>query len=95
MALEKSVIYYGHELAWSEYGPGPDDMSPVDRSLYKAVTYRVVSMANMFVLSYIATDSIEISAVFVTASALYSTSIYFLHEMLWNQYGPRPQSSRS
>ena len=95
VALEKSVIYYGHELAWSEYGPGPDDMSPVDRSLYKAVTYRVVSMANMFVLSYIATDSIEISAVFVTASALYSTSIYFLHEMLWNQYGPRPQSSRS
>lgn len=94
VAAEKSLIYYGHEMAWVHYGPPPDDVSPVDRSLAKAITYRALSMANVFTLSYIATDSIEISLAFVTASALYSTGLYFLHEMMWARYGPVPQSTR-
>ena len=94
VGAEKSLLYYGHELAWNEYGPPPDQMSPVDRSLAKAITYRALSMVNVFTLSYLATDSVEISAAFVAASALYSTSIYFLHEVMWNQYGPVPQSVR-
>lgn len=95
VALEKSALYFGHEMAWTTYGPGPEDLSPVDRSLFKAATYRVLSMVNVFTLSYLATESIEISAAFVTASALYSTSIYFLHEMLWTRYGPVAQTSGS
>jgi len=92
VALEKSAVYYGHELAWNQFGPPPEELSPTDRSFIKAITYRLVSMTNMFILSYIATDSIELSAAFVTASALYGTGIYFLHEMAWSHYGPVPQS---
>lgn len=88
VALEKSLLYYFHEMAWTTWNPLPDDWSPVDRSLVKAATYRAISMTNVFGLSYLATESVEISAAFLGISAIYSTGVYFLHEMLWQHYGP-------
>lgn len=88
VAGAKTVAYYLHELAWTYYGPAPDDMEPVDRSLAKSVTYRITSMSTVFALSLLFVDSIEMSAAVVTVDAVYGMGVYFLHEMLWNHYGP-------
>lgn len=86
VAGAKSLNYYVHELLWSYYAPPTDQVTPVDRSLSKSVTYRIMSMTTVFGLSMMFTDSITFSSAAVLVDAVYSIGVYFLHEMVWNQY---------
>ncbi|MEI6557881.1 MAG: DUF2061 domain-containing protein [Rhodospirillaceae bacterium] len=88
VAGAKSIVYYLHEMLWTYHGPTPDEMNAVDRSLAKSATYRLTSVSLVFALSHYFTDSIEMSVAVAAVDAIYGIGVYFLHEMLWHQYGP-------
>ena len=86
---EQSVIYYLHELSWSYLDPPIATERPMGRELEKSLVYRCIAIANVFLLSYLLTGSVATSTLFLVASSLYDSTVYFLHEMAWNKYGPK------
>jgi uncharacterized membrane protein len=56
------------------------------RHLLKTISYRVVSSTLGFVLFYVATSNIKISASFTLAEFLYKPIVYFLHERFFYKY---------
>ena len=58
------------------------DVSP-QRSLVKAITYRVVIMTLDFVTIYLFTGQTHVAVGFMIVSNLYTSVAFFLHERLW------------
>jgi len=54
------------------------------RSLVKAITYRVVIVLLDFGAVFFLTKRIEVAIGFVVASNIYTTVAYFFHERIWN-----------
>ena len=88
MSASKSAIYATHEYAWNRLAPLKAEDDKVTRTVYKSVTYRIASMSYVFGMSILYTGSLSTSATFVLLDALYGASVYFVHEFLWNRYGP-------
>ncbi|CAK0749803.1 exported hypothetical protein [Gammaproteobacteria bacterium] len=88
MSASKSAIYATHEYAWNRLAPLKAEDDKVARTVYKSVTYRIASMSYVFGMSILYTGSLSTSATFVLLDALYGASVYFVHEFLWNHYGP-------
>ena len=53
------------------------------RSLVKAITYRVVIMCLDFITIYLFTGETHVAIGFMVVSNLYTSVAYFLHERLW------------
>lgn len=56
-----------------------------ERSVAKAVTYRLVSIVVDSVIAFLITQSAEKTLIFVVVSNLISIIIYFIHERAWNR----------
>jgi sulfate adenylyltransferase subunit 1 (EFTu-like GTPase family) len=53
------------------------------RSVVKAITWRTTGSVDTFVLSYIFTQSVQISAAISTAEIVTKFVLYYIHERLW------------
>jgi uncharacterized membrane protein len=56
------------------------------RHLLKTISYRVVSSSIGFVLFFVTTGNLKISASFTLAEFLYKPLVYFLHERFFYKY---------
>jgi uncharacterized membrane protein len=85
-----AATYYAHELAWTVYGPTPEEYaaSPVEVGLLKTVSYRAIATARSFALGLAFTGDPAVSAVFALAGNLYDPVIYVANEYAWTAYGP-------
>lgn len=57
------------------------------RSLVKALTYRLVIIILDVCVIYLLTRKIEIAFWFMVVSNIYTTIAYYVHERLWNMIG--------
>jgi uncharacterized membrane protein len=55
------------------------------RSLVKAITFRVLVLCSDFAVIFLITHRWDTTLGLVIATNLASTSLYFLHERLWNK----------
>jgi|GEM_PF-6293541 len=89
--LSKSLVYAAHESAWNHFSPHNPQQTlseNVQYPLVKSMTYRIVSATNTFLMAMFFTGSAKLSSALMGIDAVYGTSIYFLHEMLWEEFGP-------
>ncbi|CAK0760715.1 hypothetical protein CCP3SC1AL1_2840001 [Gammaproteobacteria bacterium] len=89
--LSKSLVYAAHESAWNHFSPHDSHQTlseNVQYPLMKSMTYRIVSATNTFLMAMFFTGSAQLSSALMGIDAVYGTSIYFLHEMLWEEFGP-------
>jgi adenylylsulfate kinase len=56
-----------------------------ERSIAKAVTYRLISIVLDSSIAYLVTQSAEKTLIFVIISNLISIMMYFIHERAWNR----------
>lgn len=57
--------------------------STMNRSLVKAITYRVLIVALDFVSIYVMTRRTEVALGFMVVSNIYTSLVYLGHERLW------------
>ena len=55
------------------------------RSLAKAITYRIIIIILDFTFIYLLTRRVDIAFWFMLASNIYTTIAYFAHERLWDR----------
>lgn len=60
-------------------------MTNVQKSLYKSVSYRLISIVITFVVSYLATGSLTVASTIVSIDAVIKMFVYFAHERLWHE----------
>jgi uncharacterized membrane protein len=53
------------------------------RSVVKAVTYRIIIVCLDFLVVYLLTGKVAVAVGFMIISNTYTTILYFLHERLW------------
>ncbi|MBP6931225.1 MAG: DUF2061 domain-containing protein [Candidatus Pacebacteria bacterium] len=56
-----------------------------ERSIAKAVTYRLISILLDSSIAYLVTQSAEKTIIFVIISNVISIMMYFFHERAWNR----------
>jgi uncharacterized membrane protein len=56
-----------------------------NRSIAKAITYRLISILMDSIIAFYITGSAEKTAFFVLLSNTLSLGIYFAHERIWNK----------
>lgn len=54
------------------------------RSLIKAITYRLLIVISIFIISYITTGNLVTTATITGITAISGTIIYYLHERVWS-----------
>ena len=89
VAGSKSIAYFIHELFWDYDGPHPDGKNAVDLGLEKSISYSFVSTGVVLSLSRFLVSPIGASPALLAVDAVYTTSVFFLNEMLWSRYGPQ------
>jgi uncharacterized membrane protein len=57
----------------------------LQRSLAKALTYRVWQSLNTFLISWAITGKIDIAIAIVSIEIVLKIIIYFFHELIWNK----------
>jgi uncharacterized membrane protein len=57
----------------------------LQRSLAKALTYRVWQSLNTFLISWVITGKIDIAIAIVSIEIVLKIIIYFFHELIWNK----------
>lgn len=84
------LIFFGFERAWnwSSYGQYLHDATLFAdnwaRTIYKAVTWRLIITCNNFLVPYVITGSVEKSLMFLSMSSIANTIIYIVHDRTWN-----------
>lgn len=56
------------------------------RHIAKALSYRIISTLIGFVIMFIATGSVELSAIFSIAELFWKPVQYYVHERIWYNY---------
>jgi len=56
-----------------------------NRSLTKAITYRLVILILDFTSVYLLTGKIEVALGFMLLSNIYTSIAYYFHERIWNK----------
>jgi adenylylsulfate kinase len=65
-----------------------------NRSIVKALTYRVVILCLDFLVIYPFTHKVDVALGFMIVSNVYTTVAYFLHERIWARirWGTEPRT---
>lgn len=87
-ATVASFLYYLHELIWNWLGPDPNTTEELELSLWKMISYRIVSAIRSFALTYLLTGDGLVSIGYVGVSALYDAAVYLINEIGWHKLGP-------
>lgn len=56
------------------------------RHIAKAISYRIISTLIGFIIIFIATGSVELSAMFSLAELLWKPIQYYVHERIWYKW---------
>ncbi len=54
------------------------------RSIVKAITYRILIVISIFVISLLTTGRLDVAASITGITAITGTIIYYLHERVWS-----------
>ena len=60
-------------------------MTNVQKSLYKSISYRVISVLLTFGISYFITGSLTAASAIVSIDAVLKIVVYFYHERAWSK----------
>jgi uncharacterized membrane protein len=55
------------------------------RSLVKTITWRITGSSAVFAISWVFTGSASTASTIALAQLIISTTLYFIHERIWNQ----------
>ena len=60
-------------------------MTNVQKSLYKSISYRGLSIITTFVVSFLITDNLAVATTIVSIDAGVKIVLYFIHERVWHR----------
>ena len=84
--ITKTILYYVHERVWNIFKIGRlKEKVKRARSLYKAVTWRIIASLDTFFLSYIITGRFDWATSIAIFEIITKAIIYYLHERAWNR----------
>ena len=59
------------------------------RTLAKTISYRVIILILDFTSIYLFTGKIKVAVGFMVVSNIYTTIVYFIHELIWDKFTNR------
>jgi uncharacterized membrane protein len=85
--LTKLIIYYFHERAWRIGWQKQTDAfhHSKKRSLYKAITYRIIGSLDTFIISTFVIKSAKLGGGVAIAEILTKPLLYYIHERIWDK----------
>ena len=84
--LTKTILYYFHERIWNIFKIGKlKEKVRRSRSLFKAVTWRIIASLDTFFLSYIITGRFDWATSIAIFEIITKAIIYYFHERAWNR----------
>ncbi len=84
--ITKTILYYFHERIWNIFKIGRlKEKVRRGRSLFKAMTWRVIASLDTFFLSYIITGRFDWATSIAIFEIITKAIIYYFHERAWNR----------
>ena len=84
--ITKTILYYFHERIWNIFKIGRlKEKVKRGRSLFKAMTWRVIASLDTFFLSYIITGRFDWATSIAIFEIITKAIIYYFHERAWNR----------
>ena len=84
--ITKTILYYFHERIWNIFKIGRlKEKVRRGRSLFKAMTWRVIASLDTFFLSYIITGRFDWATSIAIFEIITKAIIYYFHERSWNR----------
>ncbi len=84
--ITKTILYYFHERIWNIFKIGRlKEKVRRGRSLFKAMTWRVIASLDTFFLSYIITGRFDWATSIAIFEIITKSIIYYFHERAWNR----------
>jgi len=84
--ITKTILYYFHERIWNFFKIGRlKEKVRRGRSLFKAVTWRIIASLDTFFLSYIITGRFDWATSIAIFEIITKAIIYYFHERAWNR----------
>ena len=85
--VTKLIIYFLHERAWRIGWNSQSDKfhHSKKRSLYKAITYRIIGTMDTFFIAWFFTGSIATGGYVAIAEVFTKIFIYYVHERIWDR----------
>ena len=82
--ITKTILYYFHERIWNIFKIGRlKEKVRRGRSLFKAMTWRVIASLDTFFLSYIITGRFDWATSIAIFEIITKAIIYYFHERAW------------
>ena len=60
-------------------------MTNKQKSLFKSISYRVISILLTFVISYLITGSLTAASAIVSIDSILKVIVYYYHERMWSK----------
>ena len=84
--ITKTILYYFHERIWNIFKIGRlKEKVKRGRSLFKAMTWRIIASLDTFFLSYIITGRFDWATSIAIFEIITKAIIYYFHERAWNK----------
>ncbi len=85
--ITKLIIYYFHERAWRIGWNKQSDSfhHSKKRSLYKAITYRIIGSLDTFIISSFIIKSAKLGGGVAIAEIITKPILYYIHERIWDK----------
>ncbi len=85
--ITKLIIYYFHERAWRIGWKKQSEKfhHSKKRSLYKAITYRIIGSLDTFVISSFIIKSTKLGGGVAIAEIITKPILYYIHERIWDK----------
>ncbi len=85
--MTKLIIYYFHERAWRIGWEKQSDKfhHSKKRSLYKAITYRIIGSLDTFIISSFVIKSAKLGGGVAIAEIITKPILYYIHERIWDK----------
>jgi len=85
--VTKLIIYYFHERAWRIGWQKQSNRfhHSKKRSLYKAITYRIIGSLDTFVISSFVIKSTKLGGGVAIAEIITKPILYYIHERIWDK----------
>ena len=86
-AVTKTILYYFHERAWRIGWNKQSDSfhHSKKRSLYKAITYRIIGSLDTFIISSFIIKSAKLGGGVAIAEIITKPILYYIHERIWDK----------
>ena len=84
--ITKTILYYFHERIWNIFKIGRlKEKVKRGRSLFKAMTWRIIASLDTFFISYIITGRFDWATSIAIFEIITKAIIYYFHERAWNR----------